>query len=324
MSDKLSVALSTYNGEKFIEKQLDSILNQTMPVHEIVICDDCSTDQTIVLLEKISALHPGILQIHINPFNHRSVKNFEKAIGLCTGDFIFLSDQDDLWHPQKVEKIISHFRENPSAEGVFTDAALIDDEGQPLGDVSLWELSFFSPALVKKFNNFWKVFQVHQNMVTGATFSIKKSAKEFIFPFPLLYYFHHDEWIALHLAQRHSLHCLEDRLTLYRIHSSQQVGDGMVKRFEKEKAHAAWAWQIEEPESFTTYFKQYKRAYFIYLKFHDLKRIVEFSSLDLDQLMQGSIDNFNAIGKRIGRKYPIRFTVKRLLDRVRDKRQIRR
>ena len=86
---KISVALCTYNGEQFLKEQLDSILKQTQKVDEIVICDDGSTDATINILENYSANYPNIFHIYRNKVNLRSVKNFEKAITLCTGDLIF-------------------------------------------------------------------------------------------------------------------------------------------------------------------------------------------------------------------------------------------
>lgn len=86
---KISVALCTYNGEKFIHQQIDSILNQSLKVDEIVVCDDGSTDETQNILAKYQNKYPSIFKIHINEKNLRSVKNFEKAISLCSGEIIF-------------------------------------------------------------------------------------------------------------------------------------------------------------------------------------------------------------------------------------------
>ena len=113
---KISVALCTYNGEKFINEQLDSILNQSKKIDEIIICDDCSTDNTIGILNKYYEQYPNIFKIYINRVNLKSVKNFEKAILLSSGDFIFLSDQDDIWVHNKVEKYIQYFNENPTID----------------------------------------------------------------------------------------------------------------------------------------------------------------------------------------------------------------
>ena len=140
----ISVALCTFNGEKYIEKQLDSILNQSIKVNEIIVCDDHSVDTTISILDKYSLNYPELFKLHKNENNLRSNKNFEKAISLCTGDYIFLSDQDDLWREDKVEKTLNVFSKNPTAEGVFSNATLINDIDQLLfKDISLWDSVYF-------------------------------------------------------------------------------------------------------------------------------------------------------------------------------------
>ena len=109
---KTSVALCTYNGEKYIKYQLDSILNQTVPIDEIIICDDGSTDSTISILNSYREQYPSIFKIHTNENNLRSVKNFEKAISLCSNEFIFLSDQDDIWADHKVKIHLDFFKKH--------------------------------------------------------------------------------------------------------------------------------------------------------------------------------------------------------------------
>ena len=106
---KLSVALCTYNGEKYIKEQLESILNQTVAIDEIIICDDRSNDKTTAIIEQFQAEYPDKISLHKNHANLGSTKNFEKSISICTGDYIFLSDQDDIWKANKVEKIIQYF-----------------------------------------------------------------------------------------------------------------------------------------------------------------------------------------------------------------------
>ena len=86
---KTSVALCTFNGEKYLRKQLDSILEQTVAVDEIVVCDDLSTDATLSILNQYKETFPNIFKIHANEKNLRSVKNFEKAISLCENEIVF-------------------------------------------------------------------------------------------------------------------------------------------------------------------------------------------------------------------------------------------
>ena len=125
---KLSVALCTYNGELFLKQQLDSILQQELPVDEIVICDDGSTDNTINIIESYKQKYQYPRFICKQNIKNKGVrKNFEYAISLCSGDIIFLSDQDDIWLNQKTKDIVNFFNENPKVNLVFTDAILIDN-----------------------------------------------------------------------------------------------------------------------------------------------------------------------------------------------------
>jgi len=104
---KISVAMCTFNGAKFLKEQIDSILNQTLKVDEIIICDDGSADDTLSIVTSYHNLYPNLFKFFKNENNLRSNKNFEKAITICDGDFIFLADQDDVWNESKVENTIS-------------------------------------------------------------------------------------------------------------------------------------------------------------------------------------------------------------------------
>ena len=104
-----------------MEQQLDSILNQTVKVDEIVVCEDNSTDNTREILEKYNKSNPGLFKILHNTQNLGSNKNAEKAIQHCTGDIVFLSDHDDEWLLNKVERTLEYFEQNPQMNGVFSN-----------------------------------------------------------------------------------------------------------------------------------------------------------------------------------------------------------
>jgi glycosyltransferase involved in cell wall biosynthesis len=322
MNHKISVALCTYNGEKFIKKQLESIFNQTLPVTEIIICDDGSTDNTEQIISSFHVQYPNIIQFHKNEINLRSVKNFEKAIKLSSGDYIFLCDQDDLWHINKVEKIINHFKENPTAEGVFTDAVLIDDYDAPIENYALWECCIFKPEMVTQCGSFWKTYQYYDNMVTGATMCIKKIGKDFIFPFPVSYEFHHDEWMALHFAERNTLHFLTEKLTLYRIHQSQQVGAGLIDRFNSEKEYIDMVMHFKKEHSFKMMFRVYKRVYALYNKHYQLMQNKDSYGIGIEKLVRGDEESLRNLRKSMLRKFPFNSAAKFVWDWKRDKRQI--
>jgi glycosyltransferase involved in cell wall biosynthesis len=106
----ISVVLCTYNGEKFLKQQLESIAHQTMLPDELVICDDQSTDQTLEILKEFSARAPFFVDVVSNPKRLGYRENFMKAANLCRGQFIAFSDQDDVWLPQKLARCVEVLR----------------------------------------------------------------------------------------------------------------------------------------------------------------------------------------------------------------------
>lgn len=219
----LSVALCTYNGERYIEKQLQSILNQTLPVDEILVCDDGSTDNTIPILTALKEKYTDLINILVNKTPKGARENFLSAIKLCRGDIIFLCDQDDLWLPHKVETICDYFHKHPSIETVFTDAYLINEEGITIGtDVTLWDY-FFDSTSRKRCDNGMMVEEFCTGShATGATMAFRKRIIERFSP--LHNDLWHDEMIAMTSVASHSLGYVGEPLIKYRIHYGQQIG----------------------------------------------------------------------------------------------------
>src|SRR4051812_17962871 len=100
-TELVSVAMATYNGARYVAEQLDSILQQTYSLIEIVVVDDGSKDETVEIIKEYQAQHPCI-RLYQNEINIGVNKTFEKAISYCSGEYIALSDQDDIWMPEKV------------------------------------------------------------------------------------------------------------------------------------------------------------------------------------------------------------------------------
>src|SRR5690242_12648567 len=123
---RISVAMCTYNGAEFLPAQLESIAQQTRPPDEIIVCDDASTDETRAVLESFARLSSIPVSLYFSDENAGSVKTFERAIGLCSGDVIALSDQDDVWRADKLQFIEQSFISNPAAGVVFSDAEIVD------------------------------------------------------------------------------------------------------------------------------------------------------------------------------------------------------
>src|SRR5947209_10455427 len=126
----ISVALCTYNGEKFLPEQLDSITAQTVFPNELVVSDDGSSDRTLSILHDFASSAPFAVRILQTQSNLGSTKNFEYAIAHCTGAIVALSDQDDVWQPEKLEKLHEALTANSDAGFVVSDSELIDQDGK--------------------------------------------------------------------------------------------------------------------------------------------------------------------------------------------------
>lgn len=279
---KISVALCTYNGSKYLNQQIDNILNQTIPVDEIIVCDDQSKDDTVFILNNYKNKNPELFHIHINIQNLKSNKNFEKAIKLCTGVFIFLSDQDDLWRNDKVEKTLEIFNKNPTIEGVFSNAKLIDEGNKELlfknNKVTLWDTIYFFESKMKKPIDLYKLLLLKSNFLTGATLCIKKEVKCFCFPFQTKENISlHDEWFALILSQRNTLSYSTEELISYRIHSEQQMGEGLIEKnielLPKIPKSQKFILELEKPRTFKDFRKLYKEIKNKYVKFQEINKI---------------------------------------------------
>ena len=218
----MSIAMCTYNGAEFLAAQLESILAQTRPPDEIVVCDDGSTDDTRALLEDFSKRAP--IKLRFNETNLGTVKNFEQAIGLCTGDVIALSDQDDIWREDKLQLIEEAFNRNPAAGLVFSDAEIVDENLQPLGR-RMWDEVAFDDNKRKLIAR-GRALEVLITgwTVTGATMAFRSGFMNFSLPIPNEIAMIHDGWIALTIATVANVVALDQTLIKYRQHRKQQIG----------------------------------------------------------------------------------------------------
>jgi len=132
----ISVVMATFNGEDYIEKQLDSILGQSLVPDEIIICDDCSEDSTSMILEQYLNRYFKNAKVSVRVFNNEKrlgyALNFRKAIEASNGDVVFLSDQDDIWHKDKIKKCMDILIKHPEMLALSTGYDLIDEKGDLL------------------------------------------------------------------------------------------------------------------------------------------------------------------------------------------------
>ena len=128
----VSVCMGIYNGEKYIEEQLDSILGQTRKAEEVILCDDCSTDRTVEIV-RLFIERNGLQEswrLYCNGENRGYPGNFYYVMGLCAGDVVFLADQDDVWAETKLERMCAVLEEHPEAEVLACKFGLMDGEGE--------------------------------------------------------------------------------------------------------------------------------------------------------------------------------------------------
>lgn len=234
---KVSIALCTYNGGKFLKEQLGSFLQQTQLPDELIICDDGSTDSTLSVLEEFTSKAPFKVSIYRNTPGLGAVRNFEKAIGLCSGDVIFLSDQDDIWVNEKIEAYIRFFNEHPGSLLVFSNGDLINETGSGIGS-TLWEKWNFNKEMRDQWSDNEKAFDFlirNDNKITGATVAIRSDLKNSIFPFSVPKGYWHDCWLGIYAAKNNGLFFIEESMIQYRIHKDQLVGIGNGTMINKDK-----------------------------------------------------------------------------------------
>jgi len=224
MTNSISVAMCTYNGSRYLSAQLDSISTQTRLPDELVICDDASSDDTVLIIEQFAASVPFRVRLNVNAQNLGSTKNFEKAIRLCEGSLIALADQDDVWLPQKLETIEAQFQRAPTVGLVFSDADLVDEDLRPLGS-RLWTSIGFNEAVRRQLLTQGGLELLLPGWtVTGATMAFRSHFRTFALPIPQDLAMIHDGWIALVVAAVAELSFIEQPLIKYRQHERQQIG----------------------------------------------------------------------------------------------------
>lgn len=189
----VTVAVCTYNGERYLAQQLDSILRQTTPPDEIVLCDDGSTDGTLALARDILSRGGVPFQIIQNETKLGVTKNFEQAIRLSKGELVFTSDQDDVWMPEKL-RLLTEALADKAAVLAFSDAIVTDEALQPQG-TGLWDSARFFQSRREQFAQ--EPFSVlcASNVVTGATMAVRRDFALQCMPFPTAIL--HDDWLAL-------------------------------------------------------------------------------------------------------------------------------
>lgn len=213
--------MATYNGEKYIKEQLESILSQLDEKDEVIVSDDHSTDKTLEIVEKF---RDSRVKIFLNKNDKGLTYNFENAIKQANGDYIFLSDQDDVWLPNKVAVAVKGLEDN---DFVITNCKITDRNLNVINE------SYF------KFNNSKKGFfkNFYRSSYLGCCTAFRRELLSDILPFPQKLYLYHDWWIGYIADRKYKVQFIEEACLLYRRHdenvspTGQKSKQNLCKRF---------------------------------------------------------------------------------------------
>jgi len=210
----ISVVMATYNGARYIEEQLNSILDQTFTDFELLVVDDCSTDDTVSILRKYSCIDLRI-SIYENEINLGCSKTFEKGVGLAHGDFIALVDQDDVWHPKKLEILVYELK-NSNLDMVYSNCNLIDRDG----NIVDYPWTSITPLFGSdsQYPNV-ETFAAFNSFILGCAMLFKAESLKMCLPF-VHSSANHDKWIVNNIAFWGKFKFINIELFSYRIHEN--------------------------------------------------------------------------------------------------------
>jgi glycosyltransferase involved in cell wall biosynthesis len=221
----VSIALCTYNGAAYLKEQLDTLINQTYPNLEIIVVDDCSTDDTVGILKQYANSYHQI-KLYVNSNNLGYTKNFEKAIHLCNGEYIALCDQDDLWHPQKIELQVNNIADNVF---IYHDSEFIHENGISMN---------------KKMSDIMNLYRGDQpeaflffNCVSGHSILMKRNLIDAALP--LKKDFFHDWWLSYVATSIGKIDFIPKCLVQYRQHDNSETNILKLSRAKDNYGHTA-------------------------------------------------------------------------------------
>lgn len=226
--ERLSVVLATYNGSQFLAEQLESLGRQSRLPDELIVVDDCSTDDTMAIVRSFARTARFPVEIIEQPAHLGTCETFEEGLRAASGDILVICDQDDRWRPEKLAVMADRMRERPEALLAFSDAILIDADGTRLSR-SRWRIAGFGPAQWAAMERDPFAQMMARQIVSGCTAAIRRELLPALLPFPsglhpALPTMMYDRWISLLSAAAGPVLTIPERLVDYRIHPGQQIG----------------------------------------------------------------------------------------------------
>ncbi len=216
--EKVDVLLATYNGEQYLQEQIESILNQTYTDFRLLISDDGSKDKTIDIVEEYAKKDGRIIIFKQNE-NMGVVKNFEFLMKQVQSKYFMFSDQDDIWKKDKIEKSVKKIEEGFGL--VYSDLEVVDNNLEVMYK-SYWKLKGFDRK-IRKYNDFDSLYL--NNYITGCTLISRKEYIDKVLPIPKSTSFIlHDYWLPLIVSKEAKLGYIDEPLIRYRQHKNNKIG----------------------------------------------------------------------------------------------------
>ncbi|MCZ6782318.1 MAG: glycosyltransferase [Proteobacteria bacterium] len=238
---RVSIAMTTFDGARYVEAQLESFASQSRLPDQLVVCDDGSRDDTMDRVRAFAARAPFAVHAEQNETHLETTPNFGKAVSLCDGDVIFLADQDDLWLPDKIESVVDVFSADPTVGAVFHNGRVVDESGRPV-NYELWDSLWFSEAERKnvRTGRALEVFAKHV-VAAGTTLAFRGRYRDLVLPFPDLHDCH-DAWVSFLVTAVSGVRIVERNLIDYRLHGANQFG---LQRFGLREQLDKARWQLD-------------------------------------------------------------------------------
>ena len=237
---KISIAMATYNGAKYLKAQLQSFIDQTRQPDELIITDDCSTDDTEIIVHEFAKVAPFTVEFYRNEKNLGYCGNFNAALTKTTGDLVFLSDQDDVWFAEKIEHIIGVGDRHPKCWILTNDAYLTDSELTEVGLTKLGQIRAAGMPI--------------ERYVMGCCCAVRRELLDLALPIPKTFDAH-DAWLVWFADGLKRRYVDERVLQYYRRHENNEsdfLANRLVRMtkfaFYKESLTKAFSKSAEELE----------------------------------------------------------------------------
>lgn len=226
---KISVAIATYNGEKYIKEQVQSILNQKLTPHEIIVSDDSDNNKTLEILNNINF---GNVNLVYKKNNGKKgyCSNFNNALISASGDFVFLCDQDDYWYSSKISDVISIFKKNKDIDMIINNTLLTDSNLNSIG--------------ITKYDQLKNMGFSDDDFLMGCCCTFRKTYLDKVLPIPDVTK-GHDNWLNFFSSRLNTKLIIEDVYQLYRRHNSNE-SKFISNEIEKVKKEDVLKWKVKK------------------------------------------------------------------------------